>query len=196
MSLKRIFDFVISVGIFFFIWPLCVAIAGLIYLSIGIPIFFRQMRPGRDGKPFVIYKFRTMSIIRDIDGSLLPDSQRITRLGRLLRATSLDELPELFNVLKGEMSLVGPRPLLMKYLRHYTPEQFRRHDVTPGITGLAQINGRNLLSWEDRFRLDLWYVDHVSFSLDLKIMIRTLAKILTCEGIHQPGHVSMEEFEG
>lgn len=196
MSLKRIFDFVISVGIFFFIWPLCVAIAGLIYLSIGIPIFFRQMRPGRDGKPFVIYKFRTMSIIRDIDGSLLPDSQRITRLGRLLRATSLDELPELFNVLKGEMSLVGPRPLLMKYLRHYTPEQFRRHDVTPGITGLAQINGRNLLSWEDRFRLDLWYVDHVSFSLDLKIMIRTLAKILTREGIHQPGHVSMEEFEG
>lgn len=154
------------------------------------------MRPGRDGKPFVIYKFRTMSIIRDIDGSLLPDSQRITRLGRLLRATSLDELPELFNVLKGEMSLVGPRPLLMKYLRHYTPEQFRRHDVTPGITGLAQINGRNLLSWEDRFRLDLWYVDHVSFSLDLKIMIRTLAKILTREGIHQPGHVSMEEFEG
>jgi sugar transferase EpsL len=108
----------------------------------------------------------------------------------------LDELPELFNVLKGEMSLVGPRPLLMKYLRHYTPEQFRRHDVTPGITGLAQINGRNLLSWEDRFRLDLWYVDHVSFSLDLKIMIRTLAKILTREGIHQPGHVSMEEFEG
>jgi lipopolysaccharide/colanic/teichoic acid biosynthesis glycosyltransferase len=171
-------------------------VAILVRMVHGAPVLFRQMRPGYHGKPFYIYKFRTMSDARDGRGSLLPDAQRLTRLGRFLRSTSLDELPELFNVLRGEMSLVGPRPLLMQYLDRYTPEQARRHDVLPGITGWAQVNGRNALTWEDKFRLDVWYVDHWSPGLDLRIILITLGKVLKREGISQPGHATAEEFMG
>jgi sugar transferase EpsL len=162
----------------------------------GNPIFFRQKRPGYRGRPFWIYKFRTMTDTYDMQDNLLPDSQRITRVGRFLRSTSLDELPELFNVLRGEMSLVGPRPLLMQYLERYTPQQARRHEVLPGITGWAQVNGRNALTWEEKFDLDVWYVDHWSFGLDLKILLITAVKVLRREGINQPGHTTAEEFIG
>jgi len=159
-------------------------------------VLFGQKRPGLHGQPFRIFKFRTMTDARAADGSPLPDEQRLTRLGRFLRASSLDELPELFNVLRGEMSLVGPRPLLMQYLERYSPEQSRRHDVLPGITGWVQVNGRNALTWEDKFRLDVWYVDHWSFWLDLKILFLTFSKVFKREGISQPGHATMEEFMG
>jgi sugar transferase EpsL len=157
---------------------------------------FRQQRPGLHGKPFFIYKFRTMTDARDAHGCLLPDGDRLTSFGRFLRSTSLDELPELINVLQGDMSLVGPRPLLMRYLDRYTPEQGRRHDVRPGLTGWAQVNGRNALTWEDKFELDIWYVDHQSWMLDLRIMAQTVWMILKREGISQPGHATMEEFLG
>jgi sugar transferase EpsL len=159
-------------------------------------VFVRQLRPGLHGRPFTLLKFRTMTEARDPAGNLLPDEQRLTRLGRFLRRTSLDELPELINVLKGEMSLVGPRPLLMQYLDRYTPEQARRHEVKPGITGWAQINGRNALTWEEKFKLDVWYVDHRSFRLDLRIILLTVWKVLRQEGISQPGQATMEEFQG
>jgi len=159
-------------------------------------VLFKQARPGLYGKAFTIYKFRTMSGNHSESGNLLPDRERMTNLGIFLRATSLDELPELFNVLKGDMSLVGPRPLLMKYLDRYTPEQARRHEVRPGITGWAQVNGRNAISWEDKFKLDVWYVDHQSFILDLQILFMTIWKILKREGITQPGQATMEEFKG
>jgi sugar transferase EpsL len=157
---------------------------------------FRQLRPGLNGKAFEIYKFRTMTDCRDESGQMLPDDQRITNLGQLLRSTSLDELPELFNVFKGEMSIVGPRPLLPQYLDLYTPEQARRHAVRPGLTGWAQVNGRNAISWEEKLRLDVWYVDHQSFKLDLKIIIKTLKMVIKREGINQAGHVTMSEFQG
>jgi len=176
--------------------PLFGVLALLIYTQFGLPILFRQQRPGLNGKPFTIYKFRTMNNARDTNGNLLPDAERLTTFGRWLRATSLDELPGLFNVLKGEISLVGPRPLLMQYLGRYTPEQMRRHEVKPGITGWAQVNGRNALTWEQKFELDVWYVDHVSFGLDIKIIALTVWKILTHEGISQPGQATMEEFMG
>jgi len=160
----------------------------------GTPVLFRQRRPGLHGKPFICYKFRTMTDSRDSDGSLLPDSERLTGFGRFLRKTSLDELPELFNVLKGDMSLVDPRPLLMQYLDRYTPEQARRHEVKPGITGWAQVNGRNALTWEEKFKLDVWYVNNRSLWLDLKIIAMTIWKILIREGINQPGQATMEEF--
>lgn len=193
---KRIFDLVSSTLGLIILSPLFVIISFCILLTEGPPIFFRQIRPGYRGMPFTIYKFRTMRDTCDSQGNLLPDEQRITRLGHFLRVTSLDELPELINVMRGEMSLVGPRPLLMQYLQRYSPEQARRHEVLPGITGWAQVNGRNALTWEDKFRLDVWYVDHWSFLLDLKIILLTLWKVINREGIHQPGHVTAEEFMG
>jgi len=165
-------------------------------MRVGSPILFRQTRPGLNGNPFTLYKFRTMTDERDVDGNLLSDSERLTKIGRFLRSTSLDELPELFNVVKGDMSLVGPRPLLMQYLERYTPEQARRHEVKPGITGWAQINGRNAITWEEKFKLDVWYVDNQSLLLDLKILFLTIVSVLKREGINQLGHVTSEEFMG
>jgi sugar transferase EpsL len=166
----------------------------LIRLMLGSGIFFKQVRPGLHGRPFRIYKFRTMKEVFDKNGNLLPDAERLTRIGKFLRSTSLDELPEILNVIKGDMSIVGPRPLLMQYLNLYNPEQQRRHEIKPGITGWAQINGRNAISWEEKFKLDVWYVENQSVSLDLKIIATTIWKIITREGINQPGEATMEEF--
>jgi sugar transferase EpsL len=193
-TLLRWFDFSIALMATVFLLPLILVLAGLIRYSIGKPVFFRQMRPGRQGQPFTIYKFRTMTEGRDPTGQYLPDERRLTKIGHFLRNTSLDELPELFNVLKGDMSLVGPRPLLMQYLKLYTSEQARRHEVKPGITGWAQVNGRNAITWEQKFEYDVWYVNNQSLRLDLKIIALTIWKILKCEGINQPGHATAEEF--
>jgi lipopolysaccharide/colanic/teichoic acid biosynthesis glycosyltransferase len=193
---KRLLDLVLTVPGLILISPLLAAVALLIRLRLGRPVFFRQVRPGLRGEPFLVYKFRTMRDLRTADGRLLPDHVRLTGLGRFLRSFSLDELPELFNVIKGEMSLVGPRPLLMEYLSRYTPEQARRHDVLPGITGWAQVNGRNALTWEQKFAHDVWYVDHWSTALDVRILAQTLLKTVLREGISQPGHATAEEFEG
>lgn len=194
--IKRVIDILgAGVGLLFCL-PLFVIIALLIKIDSPGPVFFRQERPGFRGIPFVIYKFRTMKEAYDENGTPLPDEQRVTRLGRFLRKTSIDELPELINVLKGDMSLVGPRPLLMEYLDRYTPEQARRHEVKPGVTGWAQVNGRNLLNWEDRFKLDVWYIDNYSIWLDVKILLITLVKVLRREGISADGHVSMPKFMG
>ena len=171
-------------------------IALLVRLKLGSPVLFRQVRPGHHGKPFVLYKFRTMSDDRDENGNLLPDAARLTSLGRFLRSTSVDELPALFNVLKGDMSIVGPRPLLMQYLDRYTPEQARRHEVKPGITGWAQVNGRNAISWEEKFRLDVWYVDNWSLALDLRIILMTVLKVVRREGISAKDDATMPEFMG
>lgn len=192
--LKRGFDIVISLVLLILLLPLLLLIALLIRLTMGRPVLFRQMRPGLHGKPFVMYKFRTMTNARDEEGRLLPDEKRLTRFGAWLRAWSVDELPELFNVLKGDMSLVGPRPLLIEYLDRYTPEQARRHEVRPGITGWAQVNGRNAITWEEKFVLDVWYVDNHSLWLDIKILILTLIKVLKMEGISAKGHVTMPKF--
>ena len=194
--MKRLFDLALSIPALFFIIPLMLIIAPLVRFKIGSPVLFRQVRPGLHGRPFVIYKFRTMTDERDENGNLLPDGERLTRLGRFLRKTSMDELPEFFNVIKGDMSIVGPRPLLMQYLDRYTPEQARRHEVKPGITGWAQVNGRNAITWEEKFKLDVWYVDNWSLWLDMKIILMTLWKILKREGINQPGQATMEEFWG
>lgn len=193
---KRLFDLTLTIPGAILISPLLGLVALLVRLKLGQPVLFRQVRPGYQGKPFTLYKFRTMKVSRNAEGNLLPDSERLTSLGRLLRSFSLDELPELINVLRGEMSLVGPRPLLMQYLERYTPEQARRHDVIPGMTGWAQVNGRNVLSWEDKFRFDVWYVDNWSLWLDVKILLLTLWRVLWREGISQPGHASAEEFMG
>ncbi len=193
---KRIFDVAASGLGLLLLSPLLGAVALLVRLRLGRPVLFRQRRPGLHGKPFMMYKFRTMTDDRDAEGGLLPDGERLTPFGRFLRSTSLDELPELFNVLKGEMSLVGPRPLLMAYLDRYTPHQARRHEVRPGITGWAQINGRNALSWEEKFDLDVWYVDNGTFLLDLRILVRTVAKVLRREGISGEGQATMSEFPG
>ena len=193
---KRIFDILLAVLGIIIISPLFLIICVLVWLNFGLPIIFRQQRPGYRGKPFWIYKFRTMTSDRSSNGSLLPDEERLTRLGKLLRSTSMDELPELINVLRGEMSLVGPRPLLMKYLERYSPEQARRHAVLPGITGWAQVNGRNAITWQEKFSLDVWYVDHWSIGLDIRILFRTLAKALRQEDINQPGQATAEEFKG
>jgi sugar transferase EpsL len=193
---KRLFDLLLTSLGLVIISPLLLALALSVWLVHGPPVLFRQKRPGYCSQPFLNYKFRTMTDARDPQGKLLPDAVRLTRLGRFLRSTSLDELPELFNVLRGEMSLVGPRPLLMQYLERYTPEQARRHDVLPGMTGWAQINGRNALTWEEKFRLDVWYVDHWSLWLDIKILLKTFGKAARREGISQLGHVSAEEFMG
>jgi sugar transferase EpsL len=193
---KRIFDLVLTSLILIILAPIFLLVIILTLLVQGTPILFQQKRPGLHKEIFTIYKFRTMNNQRDENGNLEPDSKRLTRLGKFLRATSLDELPELINVLKGEMSLVGPRPLLIQYLSRYSSEQARRHEVLPGITGWAQVNGRNALSWEERFQLDVWYVDHWSCGLDLKILWITLWKVIKREGISQPGHATAPEFLG
>ena len=193
---KRLLDLVLTLVGLVLLSPFLLIIAGLVRVYLGSPVLFRQVRPGYHGKLFTIIKFRTMTDLRDSQGKLLSDKRRLTGLGRTLRALSLDELPELINVVRGEMSLVGPRPLLEKYLARYTPEQSRRHNVLPGITGWAQINGRNALTWEDKFALDLWYVDHWSFWLDIKILALTIGKVLAREGISQPGHATAQEFMG
>ena len=176
--------------------PLLLLVATSVRLRMGSPVLFRQPRPGRHGKPFDLIKFRTMTNQRDARGAYLGDAQRLTRTGRLLRSTSLDELPELWNVLRGEMSLVGPRPLLLDYLPLYTPEQARRHEVLPGITGLAQVKGRNAISWEEKFAWDVWYVDHLSLGLDLRILLQTVRQALRREGISPPGGEIMPRFVG
>lgn len=193
---KRVFDLALTLPGFLLAAPLMGLIALLLWLVEGSPVTFRQQRPGFKHRLFSLYKFRTMRQAVDALGNPLPDSQRITPIGRFLRATSLDELPELINVLRGEMSLVGPRPLLPAYLERYSPEQARRHDVLPGITGWAQINGRNALTWEDKFRLDVWYVDHWSLRLDINILLLTIWKVLKREGINPPGKAEVEEFMG
>jgi lipopolysaccharide/colanic/teichoic acid biosynthesis glycosyltransferase len=193
---KRFLDLVAVVAGSLVWIPLLAVLAALVRLRLGRPVFFRQTRPGRDGKPFALIKFRTMTDERDADGRLRPDADRLTPFGRWLRATSLDELPELLNVLRGEMSLVGPRPLLTQYLDRYTPEQARRHEVRPGLTGWAQVNGRNALSWEAKFALDVWYVDHRSLRLDLEILARTVGQVLRREGINATGEATMPEFLG
>ena len=192
--MKRFFDLAIAVPSLIILSSLLIFIGILVRMRIGSPVLFRQLRPGLHGKPFTIYKFRTMTDTRDENKNLLPDGERLTRLGRFLRKTSMDELPELFNVIKGDMSLVGPRPLLMQYLDRYTPEQARRHEVRPGITGWAQVNGRNAIAWENKFRLDVWYVDNWSLSLDVRIILMTVMKVLKREGISQDGEATMEEF--
>jgi len=176
--------------------PVLLGVAMLIRCQMGAPVFFCQLRPGRGGAPFRMVKFRTMRVARDAQGAALPDAERLTGLGRFLRGSSLDEMPELWNVLKGEMSLVGPRPLLMEYLPLYSPEQARRHDVKPGVTGWAQINGRNALSWDEKFALDLWYVDNRSLWLDLKIIWLTIRKVFKREGISAAGEATMPKFTG
>ena len=186
--LKRLFDLVLSGSALFFLAIPMVFLALLIRLKLGSPVFFTQVRPGRDGKLFKLVKFRTMLDTRDAEGNLLPDEERISEFGLMLRRTSLDELPELWNILKGDMSFVGPRPLLTQYLPLYSKEQARRHDVSPGLTGLAQINGRNDLSWDDRFAMDVWYVDNRSFWLDLKILMRTFTKVFRGDGVSKEGH--------
>jgi sugar transferase EpsL len=196
LFIKRLFDIIVSLVALILIVPTMMVLAILVKLKLGSPILFRQERPGLYGKPFVLYKFRSMTNDRDASGRLLPDAERLTPFGKLLRSTSLDELPELFNVLKGDMSLVGPRPLMRRYLSRYTPEQARRQNVLPGITGWAQVNGRNTVSWEQRFLLDVWYVDNHSILLDLRIVLMTAFKVLKREGIAEAGHVTMSEFMG
>jgi sugar transferase EpsL len=193
---KRILDVLLALIALILFAPVLLVTALLVRVKLGSPILFRQQRPGYSGKPFSIFKFRTMTDERDSDGNLLSDAQRLTAFGRFLRSMSLDELPELLNVLCGEMSLVGPRPLLMQYLERYSPEQARRHEVRPGLTGWAQINGRNAIIWEERFKLDVWYVDNVSLALDIKIMLLTVLKVIRREGIEEQGNVTMSEFLG
>jgi len=193
---KRIFDLVISIILLLLLSPIIIIVALLVHQKLGAPILFRQERPGLRGVPFCMIKFRTMTNSYDASGKQLSDAERITAFGRFLRSTSLDELPELWNVVKGEMSLVGPRPLLMQYLERYSAEQMRRHEVRPGITGWAQVNGRNSLTWEQKFALDVWYVENISFWVDVKILGLTLVKITKREGINQTGHVTSEEFLG
>lgn len=180
---KRLFDFVLTIPALILLFPLIVLLAILVRVKLGAPVIFTQTRPGLHGKPFTIYKFRTMTNTRDAEGSLLPDADRLTSLGRFLRSTSLDELPELFNVLKGDMSLVGPRPLLMQYLDRYTPEQARRHEVHPGITGWAQVNGRQEVKFSQRIKYDIWYVDHSSLMLDFKILLLTITRVFKKSGV-------------
>lgn len=193
---KRIFDLLAAWLLIALLAPLMVAIALGVRFALGGPVFFKQARPGLGGRTFVLLKFRTMTNALDGSGRPLPDGERLTSFGRLLRRTSLDELPELFNVLRGDMSLVGPRPLLVEYLPLYTAEQARRHDVRPGITGWAQVNGRNAISWEEKFRLDVWYVEHSSLWLDLKILWLTVSKVLRGDGITQQGSATAEAFKG
>lgn len=193
---KRLLDVVGSGLALLVALPAMAIVALLVWVTLGRPVLFRQQRPGRHGQPFTIFKFRTLTEEHDESGRLLPDEQRLTRLGRILRGTSLDELPELMNVLKGDMSIVGPRPLLTRYLDRYTPEQARRHEVKPGLTGWAQVHGRNCLDWEEKFALDVWYVDNLSLWLDFKIVVLTGLTLLSRRGINQPGQATMSEFLG
>ncbi|HDY7937936.1 TPA: sugar transferase [Vibrio vulnificus] len=194
--MKRLFDFLVSLIALILLLPVIALVAWKIRKNLGSPVLFRQTRPGLNGKPFEMVKFRTMKDAVDEQGNPLPDSERMTPFGNKLRNSSLDELPELWNVLKGEMSLVGPRPLLMQYLTLYSPEQARRNEVRPGVTGWAQINGRNAISWEDKFKLDVWYVDNRSFWLDIKILLLTVKKVFVKEGISADGHVTIAPFTG
>jgi len=194
--IKRVFDVLFSLIAMIILSPVLVVVSIVLVISDGFPVFFTQTRPGKNGNPFDLHKFRTMKVVRNQNDESSVDGDRITKFGNLLRISSLDELPELYNVLKGEMSIVGPRPLLMQYLGRYSEEQYRRHEVLPGITGWAQINGRNAISWEEKFRLDVWYVDHWTFQLDLKIILQTIWKVIKGEGISQPGRVTMDEFMG
>ncbi|MBD58416.1 sugar transferase [uncultured Pseudoalteromonas sp.] len=194
--MKRFFDFIVAFFTLLTLLPVIIVVAILIRFKLGSPILFTQERPGLNGNIFKMMKFRTMLDDKDKQGNLLPDHERMTKFGAFLRSTSLDELPGLFNVLKGDMSLVGPRPLLVQYLPLYNTEQARRHDVRPGITGWAQVNGRNTISWEDKFKLDVWYVDNQSFWLDLKILFLTVKKVFVREGISADGHVTIEPFKG
>lgn len=194
--MKRIFDFVISLITLILLAPIIIITALLIKWKIGSPVLFKQSRPGLNGKVFMVYKFRTMTDERDSKGELLPDEIRLTSFGKLIRKLSLDELPQLFNVVKGDMSFVGPRPLLVEYLELYNNTQARRHEVRPGITGWAQVNGRNAISWEERFELDVWYVDNQSFLLDIKILLMTVLKVFKSEGINQEGQATMSKFTG
>lgn len=194
--MKRLFDILLIVFALPMLLPVLLLIALLVRLTLGTPVFFCQLRPGLHGRPFAMIKLRTMTDARDVNGNLLSDAERLTVFGRFLRATSLDELPELWNVLRGDMSLVGPRPLLMEYLSLYSSEQARRQEVRPGITGWAQVNGRNTLSWEEKFLLDVWYVDNQSFLLDLSILWLTIKKVLVMDGISQEGQATMEAFKG
>lgn len=193
---KRLLDLGLALPTLLLLSPMLLLLAVFVRVRMGSPIFFRQERPGQEAKPFTMMKFRTMADARDKQGALLSDEKRLTNLGRWLRKTSLDELPELINVIRGEMSLIGPRPLLIHYLDRYSPHQMRRHEVRPGISGWAQINGRNIISWEEKFDLDIWYVDNYSLRLDIKIIALTIQKTLAREGISQPGHATMEEFNG
>lgn len=193
---KRVLDVVVAAGLLLALSPVLLLTAIAVRCAIGKPVFFRQERPGYRARPFEILKFRTLREAVDLNGEPLPDEERMTTFGRFLRATSLDELPELLNVLKGEMSLVGPRPLLMEYLELYTPEQMRRHEMRPGITGLAQVMGRNAINWEERFVLDTWYVDNWSLWLDFQIIMKTIGVVVLRKGITAPGHVTMERFRG
>ena len=194
--MKRLFDIIASAIALVVLSPVYLLLIPFVALKLGGPIFFSQDRPGRGGRVFRLYKFRTMTDERGENGALLPDAERLTPFGRFLRSTSLDELPEFWNVLKGDMSLVGPRPLLVEYLDRYTPEQARRHEVRPGITGLAQVSGRNALPWDERLALDVWYVDNHTMWLDLKILVRTVLKVLKREGVSQAGQATMSEFRG
>lgn len=195
-ELKRLFDVVLAFIGLILLSPVLLIVSLLVRVKLGGPVFFTQVRPGLNGKPFKMIKFRTMKNGVDKNGNLLPDAERMTDFGRLLRSTSLDELPELWNVLKGDMSLVGPRPLLMQYLPLYSREQNRRHEVKPGVTGWAQVNGRNSLSWDDKFKLDTWYVDNRSLLLDVKILFLTVKKVIARDGISQVDNVTMEPFTG
>ncbi|KKK38725.1 sugar transferase [Mesobacillus campisalis] len=194
--MKRTLDITCAFGALLLLSPIMIITALLVRLNLGSPVLFKQLRPGLHGKPFYIYKFRTMTDKRDSNGELLPDHVRLTPFGQLLRKFSLDEFPQLINVLKGDLSLVGPRPLLIEYLDLYTEEQARRHEVRPGITGWAQVNGRNAVSWEQKFELDVWYVDNHSIWLDLKILSMTFLKVAKSEGISQQGSVTAEKFRG
>jgi lipopolysaccharide/colanic/teichoic acid biosynthesis glycosyltransferase len=194
--IKRIFDIFASLCGLLLLTPVVAILAWQIHRKLGSPVLFRQIRPGKDGKPFEMIKFRTMRDAVDDEGNLLPDAERMTPFGQFLRSSSLDELPELWNVLKGDMSLVGPRPLLMEYLPLYSKEQFRRHEVRPGVTGWAQVNGRNAIRWDEKFKLDVWYVDNRSFWLDLKILFLTVKKVLIRDGIAGEGEVTMSKFTG
>ena len=194
--MNRVFDLLIALVIVTVLALPMLLLAAMVRIKLGAPVLFRQVRPGKDGLPFEMIKFRTMRDAFGADGRPLPDAERMTSFGQLLRASSLDELPELWNVIKGDMSLVGPRPLLMEYLPRYSPEQYRRHEVRPGITGWAQVNGRNALSWEEKFRLDVWYVDNQSIWLDLKILLLTVKKVLMRDGISAAGEATMPKFTG
>jgi sugar transferase EpsL len=193
---KRVLDVIVAAVALVILSPIVLMEAVLVRILLGAPVLFTQLRPGLKGVPFTVMKFRTLADRRDASGALLPDAERMTTFGRVIRATSLDELPQLFNVLRGDMSLVGPRPLLMQYLTRYSPEQRRRHDVRPGVTGWAQVHGRNALSWEEKFRHDVWYVDHVSFGLDLLILVKSVGVVLRGSGVSQAGRATADEFMG
>ena len=195
-SVKRLFDISVSLFALTILSPILAIVAWKIKRNLGSPVFFKQQRPGLNGTPFEMIKFRTMRDAEDLDGNILPDAERMTPFGEKLRNTSLDELPELLNVLKGDMSLVGPRPLLMRYLPLYSEEQARRHEIRPGVTGWAQVNGRNAIGWDEKFKYDVWYVDNRNFWLDIKILFLTVKKVFVKEGISEEGEATMSEFKG